>query len=97
MGTGRQESLPQEEALIWSVNEQLLSKQFCKLMLVESISESTARAIFNNAFVNGVAVYSIITHAKKQLRKSVFTPEKILKQMDLHGGRLHYEGISIID
>jgi hypothetical protein len=30
----------------------------------------------------------------KWLRKNVFTPEQILKQMDLHEGALNYEAIS---
>ncbi len=93
----RQVSLPLEEAVIQSVNALLSSKQRYKVMSVANISESMAKAIFNNNFANGMALNSIICHAKKWLRKNVFTPEQILKQMDLHGGTLNYEGISILN
>jgi hypothetical protein len=33
----------------------------------------------------------------KWLRRNVFTPKKLLKKMDLHGGTLNYEGILIIN
>ncbi len=93
----QQESLPLEEALDSSVDALLTSKQRYKLMSTENISESIAKAVFNNNFANGVALNSIIAHAKRWLRRYVFTPERILKQMDLSGGTLNYEGISILN
>jgi hypothetical protein len=35
--------------------------------------------------------------AKKWIQKKIFTLEQILKQMDLHGRKLNYEGISILN
>jgi hypothetical protein len=64
----RQHFLPLEEALVSSVNVLLTSKQRYKLMSTENISESIAKAVFNNNFVIGVALNSIITHAKGWLR-----------------------------
>jgi hypothetical protein len=89
----RHVSLPLEEAVIQSVNAMLSSKQRYKVMSVANILESIVKAIFNHNFANGMALNSIICHTKKCLRKNVFTPEQILKQMDLHGGTLNYEGI----
>jgi hypothetical protein len=43
-----------------------------------------------------VALERIICKAKKGF-KNVFTPEQILKKMDLNGGTLKYEGIAILN
>jgi hypothetical protein len=56
----RQVSLPLEEAVIQSVNALLSSKQHYKVISVANISESIAKAIFNNNSANGMALNSII-------------------------------------
>jgi len=93
----KKESMPLEDAVIDSINTLLESKQRYKVMLEENRAAAIARAVFNPNFAHGVALEAIISEAKKWLRKNVFTPEQILKQMDLSGGTLNYEGISILN
>jgi hypothetical protein len=45
----------------------------------------------------GVALHALIKEAKSWLRKNVFCPIEILKQMDLHGGTLNYKGIGVLN
>jgi hypothetical protein len=91
------ESLPLDEAIIKSVNSLLSSKHHYKHMTSANVAEAVTKAIFNNNFANGVAFDSIISSAKQWIWKNIFTLELILKQMDLHGGTLNYEGITILN
>jgi len=91
------ESLPLDEAIIKSVNSLLLSKHRYKSMTPANVAEAVTKAIFNYNFANGIAFDSIISYAKKWIQRNLFTPEQILKQMDLHGGTLNYEGITILN
>jgi hypothetical protein len=56
-----------------------------------------AKAVFDPTSCNGVALEEVISEAKKWLRKNVFVPAAILKQMDLRGGTLNYEGIKVLN
>jgi len=93
----KKESLSLDEAVIRTVNELLDSKQRYKVMTVQNRAAAIAKAIFHTNFAHGIALDAIVSEAKKWLRKNVFTPEQILKQMDLNGGTLNYEGISILN
>jgi hypothetical protein len=44
-----------------------------------------------------VALHALIKEAKSWLRKNVFCPIEILKQMDLHGGTLNNKGIGVLN
>ena len=62
-----------------------------------NIAHAIAQAVFNNNFAFGIGFEAIMSEAKKWLKNNVFTTEQILKQMDLSGGTLNYEGISILN
>jgi hypothetical protein len=91
------DSQPSEQAIINAVNWPLSTKQQYKVMKNNNIPTAIAQAVFNNNFAFGIGFDAIISEAKKWLRKNVFTAELILKQMDLSGGTLNYEGISILN
>jgi len=93
----KRKSLPLDEAIIKSFNSLLSSKHHYKHMTSANVAEAVTKAIFNNNFANGVAFDSIISSAKQWIWKNIFTLELILKQMDLHGGTLNYEGITILN
>ena len=84
-------SMPLEDAVMEVVNRLLTSKQRYKVMTDESKGEAIAKVLFDETFVNGIALPIIISQSKKWLRANIFTPSEILKQMDLHGGSLNYE------
>lgn len=86
-----------DDAIIASVDALLKSRQRFKLLSEKRKAEAIAKAVLSNEFAGGIAYDKIIGEVKKWLRKNVFTPEEILKQMDLHGGTLNYEGISILN
>ncbi len=56
-----------------------------------------AKAVFHPDFANGIALEVVISQSKKWLRNNIFTPHEMLKQMDLRGGTLNYEGISVLN
>jgi len=66
-------------------------------MKINNIATAIVQAVFNNNFAFGIGFDAIISEAKKWLRKNVFMAKLILKQMDLSGGTLNYEGISILN
>ncbi len=73
------------------------TKQRYKVMTINNRAAAIVKAIFHDDFAHGIALDAIISEAKKWLHKNVFTPEQILKQRDLNGGMLNYEGISILN
>jgi hypothetical protein len=91
------ESIPLEEAIIQAVNLVLESNQRYKIMSNKTKASSIARAVFNDSFAHGLAKNEIIREAKVWLRKNVFTSVEILRQMDLRGGTLNYEGLSVMN
>jgi hypothetical protein len=93
----RKESLSLDEAGICSVNNLLDTKRRYKVMTINNRAAAIVKVIFHDDFAHGIALDAIISRAKKWLRKNVFTLEQILKQMDLNGGMLNYEGISILN
>ena len=60
------------------------------------LGRQVANAIFDGNFLNGCALPYIIGNAKLWLRKNVFTPWNILKNMDLAGGSLNYKGLVVL-
>mmetsp|Transcript_17010 Transcript_17010/g.24234 ORF Transcript_17010/g.24234 Transcript_17010/m.24234 type:complete len:220 (-) Transcript_17010:1540-2199(-) len=89
--------MPLEDAVVEVVNRLLTSRQRYKVMTDESKGDAIAKALFDERFANGIALTSIISQSKKWLRANIFTPAEILKQMDLHGGTLNYQGISVLN
>jgi len=55
------------------------------------------KGIFDQDFAPGEAVDEIIKVSKRWLHNNVFTPVEILRQMDIHGGTLKYEGLSVFN
>jgi hypothetical protein len=93
----RRESLPLDQAVIKVVGDLVQSQQRYKIMKHSNIASAIAKGIFNPEFLDGIAFYEIIHLAKAWLRKHVFNPAAILKQMDLRGGTLNYEGLSVLN
>jgi hypothetical protein len=91
------DSQPLEQAIINAVNGLLSIKQWYKVMKNNNIAHAIAQAVFNNNCAFGIGFEAIMSEAKKWLKNNVFTTEQILKQMDLSGGTLNYEGISILN
>jgi len=86
----RRESLPLDQAVIKVVGDLVQSQQRYKIMKHSNIASAIAKGNFNPEFLDGIAFYEIIHLAKAWLRKHVFSPAEILKQMDLRGGTLNY-------
>ena len=93
----RATSLPLDKAVVRVVNDLLTSRQRYKLMSESNKATSIAKAIFATDFANGIAFEEIIKEAKRWLCKNVFTPVEILRQMDIRGGTLNYEGLSVLN
>jgi hypothetical protein len=89
----KNESLSLDAAVVKAVNELLDSQQRYKLMSRCAI----AKGVFSPDFGGGVALPEIMKEAKLWLRRNVFSPVKILKQMDLRGGTLNYEGLTVLN
>ncbi len=79
----KRESLLLDQAVMKVVSDLVLSQQRYKLMKHSNIASAAAKGIFNPQFLDGIAFYEIIHLAKTRLRKHVFSPAEILKQMDL--------------
>jgi hypothetical protein len=54
-----------------------------------------AKAVFDERFGLGMLLAEIVAQVKLWLRKKVFNPQAILKEMDLSGG-INYVGINIL-
>jgi hypothetical protein len=91
------ESLPLNEEIVKTINRLVSSKQRYKLLSKPNLAANIAKAVFDPALCNGVAIEEVIAESKKWLRKNVFKPSEILKQMDLRGGTLNYEGIKVLN
>ena len=90
-------SVPLTDAIVAAVNNLMNSKQRYKLLSPKNKAAAVARAVFHPNFAHGIAFEDIISHSKKWLRDNVFKPSEILKQMDLRGGTLNYEGITVLN
>jgi len=55
-----------------------------------------AKAVFDERFGLGMSLTEIVAQVKLWLRKNVFTPQAILKEMDLSGGTLNYQGLDVL-
>jgi hypothetical protein len=53
--------------------------------------------VFDPDFAHGLAFDEIMKEAKRWLQKNVFTSVEILYNMDICGGTLNYEGLSILN
>jgi len=91
------ESLPLNEEIVKTINRLVSSKQRYKLLSKPNLAANIAKAVFDPALCNGIAIEEVIAESKKWLRKNVFKPSEILKQMDLRGGTLNYEGIKVLN
>jgi hypothetical protein len=90
-------SLPLDEAVVNVVNDLIDSRGRYKLMKRKNVAAAVAKGVFNPSFGNGIILPEIIKLSKAWLRKNVFTASEILKQMDIRGGTLNYEGISVLN
>jgi len=90
-------SLPLDEAVVKVVNDLLLSRGRYKLMKKCNVPSAEAKGIFHPSFLDGTVLPEVIKLSKNWLRKHVFTPSAILKQMDIHGGTLNYKGITVLN
>jgi FtsZ-binding cell division protein ZapB len=90
-------SLPLNEAVLKAVNDVIESRGRYKLMKRSNAASAVAKAIFHPSFVDGIVLPEVIKLSKTWLRKNVFTPSAILKQMDIRGGTLNYEGLTVLN
>ena len=58
------------------------------------IAEQLAFVIWR--FAGGICQQFVVKIAKEWLRKNVYTPWALLREMDLAGGTLSYEGIEVL-
>jgi hypothetical protein len=84
-------------AIVKAINYLLSSKRRYKLLSKSNLATNIARAVFDPTLCNGVALEEVISELKKWLRNNVFKPAEILKQMDICGGTLNYEGIKVLN
>jgi hypothetical protein len=82
-----------EEALSKSIMEVLAHADFSNLGLKRT-SAALVKCFWN--VDDGHAQGGLIGEVSKWLRNNIFTPGKVLKGMDMHGGTLNYEGIEIL-
>lgn len=79
------------------VDDLLISHQRYKLMSNKNVASSIAKAVFDPRFAKGLAFDEVMKEAKRWLRKNIFTPVEILRQMDIRGGTLNYEGLAVLN
>jgi hypothetical protein len=91
------QSVPLNAAIVNAINHLVSSQQRYKLLSKRNLATNIAKAVFDPNLCNGVALEEVIAESKKWLRQNVFKPSEILKQMDLRGGTLNYEGISVLN
>lgn len=90
-------SMPLKDAIIQTINNLVQSKQRYKLLSNSNKASAVAKAIFDPALLDGIAINDVMNECKQWLRQNVFQPAAILKQMDLKGGTLNYEGIKVLN
>lgn len=61
------------------------------------IAEAVAKTVLSPDFLNKIATQAIIRRSMIWLSNNVYTLAEILKQMDIHGGTLNYEGNSVLN
>jgi len=91
----KMESLPLNVAIVNSINQLLSSLQRYQLLSKKNMATLIAKAVFDPNLCDGLALEEVINHSKLWLRRNVFKPSKILKQMDLRDGILNYEEICV--
>jgi hypothetical protein len=85
-----------DEVIVEVVNKLIASDARFKRYGQARKGRLVANAVFNEAFGMGIALPFIMDHARKWLRKHVFSPWKVLKAMDLAGGSCNYKGIEVL-
>ncbi len=93
----RAESLPLNLGVVKAINDLVKSQPRYKLLKPSNVASLIAKAIFDPNLCYGIVLEEVINKAKSWLRKNVFKPSEVLKQMDLRGGTLNYEGISVLN
>jgi hypothetical protein len=82
-----------QNAITMSIMEVLTHEDFSNLGLKRT-STALVKAFWN--VDDGHAQGGLIVEVSKWQRNNIFTPGKVLREMDLHGGTLNYEGIEIL-
>jgi hypothetical protein len=91
------ESVTLEKAIIKVIGRHIQFHQRYKLMKRNYIAEAVAKTVLSPDFLNEIATKAIIRRSKIWLRNNVYTLAEILKQMDIRGGTLNYEGNSVLN
>jgi hypothetical protein len=97
MSEEKAESVPLNLGIVMEVNKLVSSHQRYKLLSNKNKASLVAKAVMDPNLCDGIAFEEIINQCKTWLRRNVFKPEEILKQMDLRGGTLNYEGLKVLN
>jgi hypothetical protein len=104
-----EEEMSQKPALHWRKRKKEANERFMvavtqalndvvtshgELFSDSRIAQLLALVLWN--YADGVCQQFVITMAKAWLRQNVFTPWAILREMDIAGGTLSYEGIEVL-
>jgi hypothetical protein len=93
----KEESVPLNLGIVREVNKLVSSHQRYKLLSNTNKALLIAKAVMDPNLCDGIAFDEIINQCKTWLQRNVFKPEEILKQMDLRGGLLKYEGLKVLN
>jgi hypothetical protein len=63
---------------------------------VNSLSKIVVQELWTSDFFNGSIKQKMIEKVKEYYRNNIFSPEKILKAMDMAGGQLSLQGINVL-
>jgi hypothetical protein len=85
--------MPLKDAIVYSINNMVNTKQRYKLLSKRNQAVAVAKAVIDSDLLNGIVIDEVVNESKQWLQKNVFKPATILKEMDLKGGTLNYEGI----
>jgi hypothetical protein len=86
-----------DEAIIDAVNEVIMKNRKFSRYGITQLGRLIAKAVFDDRFAMGKGALQFVIHrAKLWLRKHVYTPQAILKEMDLAGGTLNYNGLTVL-
>ncbi len=73
------------------------TKNFEPVASKKTLASRIAKGVFDPECANGLAFDEIMKEAKRWLQKNVFTLVEILCNMDIRGGTLNYEGLSVLN
>ena len=89
--------MPLKDAIVYSINNMVNTKQRYKLLSKRNQAVAVAKAVIDSDLLNGIVIDEVVNESKQWLQKNVFKPATILKEMDLKGGTLNYEGIKVFN